>query len=62
MNIDINKFVRAVIVKYHSQRVLKYRKLFFHNARGYKSNVKVSAGVFFSETSPFGFHEDASSL
>lgn len=49
----MNSFARATITKYQRLNGLNNRGLFSHSSGAWKPEIKVSAGLFPSETSPW---------
>ena len=48
-------FIRAAVVKYHRQGGLNSINLLSHNSGGWKSKIKVPAGLVSPESSLLGF-------
>ena len=58
----MHEFSRVAIMKYHRLGGLHSRDAFSHSSRGWKCDIKVSAGLVSSEASPLGLQTVCSHL
>lgn len=56
LKLNSRVFVRPVITQYHRLGSLNNKDFFPHHPRGWKSKIKVSTALVFSEASPWLAH------